>query len=212
MQNKEFIRENVYCADKPIHCFPWSSVVAGALVGLGLGFLLHLFGMGIGLTAYHTSAEGAMVLAIGGFLGLLVGAFATMFTAGFTSGYFAKTWHTRTNCGAAYGFVAWSLSIFLAAILMSNIGNYMARFNGMTAAQTSSATSSEMKATANEVASRVPPASSATTQGERNVRAMGLASLAGFIIFFVGAFAAAIGGYCGVECRNKKCRQESNLP
>ncbi|HVY53836.1 MAG TPA: hypothetical protein VHA13_04890, partial [Gammaproteobacteria bacterium] len=48
----------------------WTAVIAGALVGIGLSFLLNIFSISIGLTLIKTSAEGAVSLALGGFIGL----------------------------------------------------------------------------------------------------------------------------------------------
>ncbi|MBA2650910.1 MAG: hypothetical protein H0U73_01370, partial [Tatlockia sp.] len=36
----------------------WSAIFSGALIGLGLGFLLQLFGIAIGLSAYHSTSAG----------------------------------------------------------------------------------------------------------------------------------------------------------
>ena len=66
----------------------WSAIIAGAFVGVGLGFLLHLFGIAISLSAYSSSTNGAAeTLAIGGFIGIVIGVIVSMGAAGFVAGY-----------------------------------------------------------------------------------------------------------------------------
>lgn len=188
--------ENIACT----YFFSWSSVVLGALIALGLGFLLDLFGMGIGLSAYTNSTEGATKLAIGGFLGLIIGAIATMFTAGFAAGYFAGPHCGKKNYGVVYGFAAWCLSLLLIAMASPNITNYSYSKNNLSGAGTN-----EVAMTARNVTTNIHPATdSSDTRAEKNVRAAGILSLSLFAIFFIGAFSASIGGHAGLSSWNKR--------
>ena len=61
----------------------WTAIFVGALIGTGLGFLLHLFGIAIGLSAFSLTPDGATAVAIGGIVGMLIGVIASMLAAGY---------------------------------------------------------------------------------------------------------------------------------
>ncbi len=188
------------------HGFIWTPVVIGALAAVGLGFLLDVFAKGIGLALYTNNVDGAMTLAIGGFLGLAIGGFACMFFSGFMAGYFAGPMGKKgtKNWGCAYGFMAWCLSLVLVGAFASSFAGYNAsRYDTRTVM-----TSNEVATTTQNVANRIHPATDVTdSQAEKNVRATGLASLAVFILFFIGALAATWGGHSGANCW-EKCERE----
>src|SRR5687767_10657531 len=77
------------CGCRP-KAISWTAILAGALVGMGLTFLLNTFSIGIGLSLVRTTEDGLTSLAIGGFIGLLIGAIVSMFAAGFTAGCLGK--------------------------------------------------------------------------------------------------------------------------
>jgi hypothetical protein len=186
--------------------FSWTPVLIGAFVGVGLGFLLDLFAMGIGLTSYTTDANGATALALGGFLGMIFGAFVTMFTAGFSAGYFAGPLCGKKNYGVVYGFVAWCLSLILMVLLASNLASYTA---AKSHTQLTAPTTSEMVMTTKKVTDRLHPATDVRdTAAEKNVRAVGMISLSLFVLFIVGALSACFGGYFGMECWNKHSEKD----
>lgn len=81
-----------------ITCMCWTAVIAGALVGLGIGFLLNLFGAAIGLSAYKMNQSEA-VLAIGGVIGLLIGVIVAMGASGFVAGYLGRFHHCYCHGG-----------------------------------------------------------------------------------------------------------------
>ncbi|MBA3662340.1 MAG: hypothetical protein H0W64_11455 [Gammaproteobacteria bacterium] len=175
--------------------FSWTPILIGALVGVGLGFLLDLFGKGIGLSLYTNDTNGATILAVGGFLALLFGGFITMFAAGFATGFFAGPRCSERNYGAVYGFVAWCLSLILVAWFSTGVvgSEYMKSDSRMFTPATQ-----EMSATTERVTTRLHPATDANdTRAEKQVRATGMLSLATFIIFFIGALGASFGGYFG---------------
>ena len=66
------------------HCnkrISWSAILTGALVGVGLSFLLNLFGVAIGLSAFSMGDHGPASLAIGGLLGLIASTIIAMYCA-----------------------------------------------------------------------------------------------------------------------------------
>ena len=54
--------ENEHCVINQHSHICWSAIFAGAFVGVGLGFLLHLFGSAIGLSAYSSNSTGAQAI------------------------------------------------------------------------------------------------------------------------------------------------------
>lgn len=196
--------------------FAWSPIIVGALVAIGLGFLLDLFAMGIGLSLYTTDADGAMALAIGGLVGLLIGAIATMFTAGFAAGFFSGPFCKRKRLGFLYGFLAWCLGLILMSILASSMAHYnqmkqRVYFTTATSATPAYTTERHVAATTQSVTDRLHPATDATdSQAEKNVRAAGMISFSMFLIFFVGALSATFGGICGLSSWEKRCSHDVN--
>src|SRR5262245_61097816 len=105
-------------------CFSWRAVLAGALVAVGLSFLLNLFSLAIGLTAFNVK-DGALSLAIGGFIGMLIGVIAIMFFAGWVSGYLARHPNHDPRFGVFYGLAAWCLGLVITLILASQISQFI---------------------------------------------------------------------------------------
>jgi hypothetical protein len=190
-------KENDYIC---IQSFSWTPVILGALTALGLGFLLDLFGKGIGLTLYTTDINGATALAIGGFLGMIIGSIAAMFTAGFIAGFFAAPTCSKKNYGIVYGFAAWCLSLLLIAGFSSAMSNMGHTLSGEMITSTK-----EIGATTQNVTSRLHPATDlGDTAAEKKVRAVGIITFSMFVLFFIGAFSACIGGYCGFQCLHNR--------
>jgi len=191
----------------PHHRISWAAIFAGAFTGLGLGFLLQLFGMAINLSAYHVGSAGAeTTIAIGGFLGLLIGVFASMGTAGYVSGYLGKFHCTHHHAGAIYGFATWSLALLLAAVLMMPLSHYVSAWNNILAPH---AAVSDMMSNPHEAAMDTDTEKKPANKAETPLSKAAPTTLAGsswmlFILFFLGAFASCIGGCLGVGCR-KSC-------
>jgi hypothetical protein len=50
---------NENCVHAPeCKCIAWKPIIAGALVAIGFTFLLNIFSVAIGLTAFTTNSEG----------------------------------------------------------------------------------------------------------------------------------------------------------
>ena len=185
----------------------WSSIIAGALVGVGLGFLLNLFSMAIGLSAYSSSAHGAHVLAIGGVIGLFIGAIATMGTAGLVAGYLGRFHHCYCHGGVIYGFLTWSLALMLSAVLIMPIARYMSFYedNIGPSATAEMASAANLAQSDNTAPAATSPAAAATAVPPQN---LAWSSWIIFALFFVGAFSSCIGACCGMRCR---CERTNNL-
>lgn len=194
--------------DQHTHChhksLSWTAVITGALVGVGLSFLLNLFSVSIGLSAFTTSSEGLSTLAIGGFIGLLIVAIVSMFLTGWVAGYLGQPYCRDKNMGVLYGFTAWCLALILAALLASTFGHFVTSYAAamsnppvekvnMTTQDNAPMVSENKKETGSEV----------TVNTEKAANAIGATAFVTFILFFVGALSSCFGGYSG--CESRRC-------
>ena len=110
------------------HCgskFSWSAIFAGALVGVGTSFLLNLFAMAIGLSAFTTSPAGLSTLAVGGFVGMLIGVIVSMYATGWVAGCIARPMCHKAHHGMLYGFVAWVVALLMVMFLAAPVGRFI---------------------------------------------------------------------------------------
>lgn len=182
----------------------WTAIFAGALVGLGLGFLLNLFGVAIGLSAYHSN-QNETLIAIGGVVGLLIGVIIAMGVSGFVAGYAGRFRHCYCHWGVIYGFVTWSLTLILSALLVIPTMHYMALYEeslnpALVATEISKASEAKTSTTKEQAAS------TALNQTVKHPASLGWVV---FILFFVGAFSSCLGACWGMRCK-KEC--SSNPP
>lgn len=190
----------------------WTAVITGALVGVGLGFLLNLFSVSIGLSAFTTSTDGLSTLAIGGFIGMLIGVIATMFVTGWVAGFLGQPYCGEKNLGVLNGFTAWSLSLVLVVLLATSFGHFVTNYAAaishvsnpttnvnMTTDKAAPMVSEQKKESGNSVV---------TVNTEKAANAIGATAFVTFILFFVGALSSCFGGYSGCEAR-RNCRDGS---
>ena len=186
----------------------WAAVLAGALVGVGLGFLLNLFSMAIGLSAYSSTPTGAEVLAIGGVIGLLIGVIAAMGTAGFVSGYLGRFHHCYCHGGVLYGFITWSLALMLSAVLIIPMSHYVSFYEENLSPSVASVEMTNAIAGNNAMTGEQNPAQnvSAHTQA-KNLAWSGWIL---FGLFFIGALSSCIGACYGMRCKREEINP--NIP
>lgn len=187
-----------------LHRVSWSAVFAGALVGIGLAFLLNLFSVAIGLTAFTPSPTGNLTLAIGGIIGLGIGVFASMYLCGFTAGYLGRRQGMNRNIGIIYGFTAWCVALVLTVLLASQLSHYVRNYSDMVA------NTSTVVITSNETVSAVQtPAPAVKSHGKtavvntENTNVIGMSMFVMFLLFFIGAVSSCFGGYYGMACNEK---------
>lgn len=176
----------------------WSAIIAGALIGVGLSFLLNLFGVAIGLSAFSMSEEGGASLAIGGLIGLIVSTMVAMFFAGFTAGHLGRLYVPKRNMGLAYGFTTWSVSIILSALLTTHVGGYVKAY--------SDTVTQQGIVVVDENASPSPHHSGTKIAAVTPKEISGGIALGAFIVFglfFVGAFSSCLGAHYGMSCREE---------
>ncbi|KTD16541.1 hypothetical protein [Legionella jordanis] len=192
-----------HCAVHPFKRVSWTAIFAGALVGVGLGFLLNVFGFAIGLSAFTLNNQGATVLAIGGLIGIIIAVVVSMVVAGYTAGYLGRLYCPQRNLGILYGFLTWSVALILSAILAGHVSNFV---GGYTNAATNSVNVSSQNA--NTVTPQIT-AQNQNASGNTNVnvnaspRSLAWAAFIIFILFFIGAVSTCFGAHWGMSCRRE---------
>lgn len=190
-------------------CVSWNAVIIGALVGMGIAFLLNLFSMAIGLSLFTTSNAGMISVATGGFLGLLISGIISMFAAGMTAGYIGRSQCMNPNVGIIYGFVTWVVALIFSALITSHLAQFTANYVNLVKNQ------AVVKVTENV---RMPALKSMTQDQEttkiyvnprKATNAVGYASLFTFILLFVGAISSCFGGYFGMGCNCYEKKKKS---
>lgn len=185
--------------DKNVGSICWSALFVGAFVGVGLAFLLNLFGLAIGLSMYSSTANGAMVIAVGGFLGFLIGVIAAMGTAGFVSGYLTKSALWVPGKGVIYGFVTWSLTLALSAVLIMPLTRYVSSYKANLVHTTIYASNSDIRGVSGTNTTNMTTVNSSELAGS---------SWLLFALFFIGALSSAIGACLGMHCHCNKEHDE----
>lgn len=184
----------------------WSAILMGALAAIGLSFLLNLFSIAIGLTAVATNSTGNGTLALGSFLGLLIGSIACMFFSGWLAGYIARPSYKKINVGGVYGFAAWCLALLITILTASSVGKFIA---GSANSLANPAAFSEMRVNQPDNLTAVTISSATHDQINNPTKSLNAASVGAFLIFilfFVGALSSTIGGYCAGSIKNKDDR------
>lgn len=100
--------------------FSWGAVLAGAAISLGLWLLLHLLGLGAGLTALNPDDAGS-IRGVGMTTGVwsLIVPLIAMFLGGFAA---AKVAGPITRLGGAiHGAVLWSIATLASAMILVSL-------------------------------------------------------------------------------------------
>lgn len=186
----------------------WTAIFVGALVGVGLGFLLTLFSMAIGLSLFTLSSNGAIVLAIGGFLGVLIGLIVSMLAAGYAAGYLGRLYCPERNLGILYGFTTWTVALLLSAVAIGHISQYVANYP---TAIPHSVKQMIPVVTANTEAitptASGPQTRKQTTAANTTIRIDTTPSTLAwngfviFVLFFIGALSTCFGACWGMTCK-----------
>ncbi|MFZ2315280.1 MAG: hypothetical protein WAW86_06455 [Gammaproteobacteria bacterium] len=199
-------------------CFSWSAVIVGALVAIGISFLLNMFSVAIGLTAFaHT--DSATTLAVGGFIGMVIVAIVSMGFGGWVAGHMGASkayCHDGVyscNYGALYGFTAWCLALVFAVFMSAHMGSFVATSTAMLSGPVA------VQGVANSVDKKAPTVvtvqkSEESTKVTANVnvedaaKAAAMTTFMAFFLFFIGALSAAIFGHFAYACCCKRCEKD----
>lgn len=209
------MNEKLDLTQSEVNTFPricWSAIFAGAFIGVGLGFLLQLYGVAIGLSAFNTSANGAATIAIGGFIGFLIGIIASMGVAGFVSGYLGRFHYCHCHGGVIYGFLTWSIALLLSAAMALPLMHYASAYNKALAPTISvNESMPQSVAISSNAASdaKNKPIGGNETEVQVTPNTLTGASWIIFILFFVGAISSTIGACMGI--RGKHCGHKENI-
>lgn len=204
--------------------FCWSAIIAGALVGMGVSFLLNLFALAIGVTAFIYT-DTTQTFAIGGFIALVIIAITSMGSLGWISGYLgAKNkicyndhiQYNTTSCpaGCIYGFIAWCVALILTIFLSTHMGNYITSQriaisspNYITKTQTvSSRPFLTTKSTSHQNISRDEDK---TLIQDNAAKTLAMTTFVTFIVFFIGALSATIAGHLGFNTYLKSVKEHA---
>lgn len=181
----------------------WSAIWMGALVGIGLGFLLQLFGSMIGLSVF-TAHNGALTIAVGGMIGFLLAIIVSMFAAGYAAGYLGRDFSQQRGVSLLYGFSTWTLALLLSAVLMGYVGKYVGMYgntlahNGVVVAMADNSVTQHFNA-------NNQPRHEENNQGnyalKLKISTQDLTWIASvvFIMFFIGAVASCAGSLYGMR-------------
>lgn len=216
---KEILSEEIHIKKIKGKCFSWSAVIVGALVGLGVSFLLNLLGISLGLAAFTTSTTTAnLTFAIGGFIGLLIISIISMSILGWIAGSLGA--FTKINCnkniihcnfGCLYGFSAWALALIISVFLSVHVGNFLSY---TMASLTNPAIAVERYVNNHNKNYQAPTTASNTAMisnmqtapvnADDAKKMVTATSLAAFILFLVGAvFASLLGHIAFAHCLRK---------
>lgn len=184
----------------------WTAIFIGAIVGLGLSFLLNLFGIAIGLSAYTLSNDGAIVLAVGGLCGIIIGIIASMLAAGYAAGYLGRYHCPQRNLGIIYGFTTWTVALVLSAMIGTQISGYITSYSN--AMSHSVVVSSQDKAHSSPTVTvkNTPSADNVdhkTIKVTTSANSLAWGAFSVFVIFFIGAVASCIGACWGMSCKRE---------
>jgi hypothetical protein len=193
------------CQCEARHCVSWSSIFAGAIVGLGLGFLFTLFNIAIGLKSFNNTADGATVFLVGGFVGLVVGTFVSMFAAGWTAGRLARRPGLNPRkLDLIYGFSAWTVSLVLSVFLAAHMGSFVMSHTNVLSNPNASFVmvtndSAPIVTVNNDSVGTVVAMNKAKTDQ------LATTTFITFFMFFFGALSSCFGAHCGLSwCRSEK--------
>lgn len=197
-QSTECVRK--YC----FRCVSWTPIFIGAIVGVGLAFLLNLFGIGIGLSAFTTSAN-VNTFAIGGFLGLAFGTIVASFVSGWVAGFLGKPY--RYNFGVLYGFSAWCVALILLIILSGPTVHFVTHLTQYVTNNSVVLGTNEMGMNPVQPVQNNTATPAATPENSKDLAKV---TFAIFALMFLGAISSCFGGHFGVMRRRKD--EEVNPP
>lgn len=181
--------DNIMMHSNDCKCFSWKPVLAGALTAIGLTFLLNLFSVAIGLTAYTTSSDGVESLAMGGLLGTAIGIVASMFASGWLAGYLGQRYCSKGHLGAFYGFLAWCVALIAGVFLAAHMQQYISFYNHFISGTSADTVASVVVANKKAIA----------VIQNIQVNKLVISTYVLFILFFLSALASSLGGDLGMR-------------
>lgn len=168
--------------------FSWTAVLVGALVGLGINFLLNLLSLALGISAFSEQTNDKISISIVGLTLFILVAIVSMFTTGWIAGRLTILSSIQKRWGILYGFSAWCICFIMTVILLMNTMQFTQFHSNFTSKNLS----------AIKITNQLPMITeSQSNNSETNKKIIGLNAYATFIFFLIGATSSAIGGYTG---------------
>ena len=182
----------------------WSAIFAGAIVGVGLGFILHLFGFAMGLSAYQSATNGSTAVAMGGILGLLISVIVSMGIAGCVAGLLGRNHHCYCHGGVIYGFMTWSLSLILSAILFLPLIHYVGAYTKTLSHSVVQGKSLPSTGDTSTINSPIKSHDQENTASKATTTDLAWSGWLVFILFIAGAFSCCIGACYGMSFKRQE--------
>jgi len=154
-------------------------------MAIGLSFLLHLFSVAIGLSAFSIDNQGVESLILSGLIATAFGTVIIMFASGWMAGYLGNRACNKRHLGALYGFLTWVVALIVLMLIVDSILHYVTVYSH------SISIVAEMPADAAKHMQN--------TMNQQAVHSAVVSSYVLFVLFFLGAFAASLGGHCGMR-------------
>jgi uncharacterized membrane-anchored protein YitT (DUF2179 family) len=201
--DRNVIVNDTKCATK---CLSWTAVFAGALVGVGLSFLLNLFSLAVGISAFATAQDGTTALAVGGLLALAISTIIAMFLAGATAGGLGRSTvlgSPSCHLGSLYGFTTWTVTLIMSVMLAMHMGHFIS----YTTTKLANPSATMVKQTQDEVASAAnttQDSTQMTVSEDKAAHGLATAAFVTFLLFLIGAISACFGAHCGLKCCCKR--------
>ncbi len=203
MKNKA-MNETHYCNPHPFKRISWTAIFVGAIVGMGLGFLLNLFGIAIGLSAFIVGSDDEIMLAVGGIAGIIIGVIVSMLAAGYATGYLSRFYCPERNLGIVYGFTTWSVALILTAVIGAQVSSYVTSYTNTITHSTLAVPDDKTHSLATVI---FKTTASTTDTNQKTIKMTTSASnlawgaLGVFVLFFIIALASCVGACWGMSCK-----------
>ena len=170
-------------------CLSWKPIIAGALVAIGLSFLLNLFSVAIGLTVFTTNSEGVQILVFSGLIACCIGIVTSMFASGWITGYLGQRHCNKRHLGALYGFLAWCVALIVTIFIATQVQQYVSFYGNFLSGSNA----------AIQVSHSAAPLDNVVTTASMPANNLVISTYILFSLFFLSAFACSLGGHCGMR-------------
>lgn len=175
--------------------FSWTAVFVGALVGLGLNFLLNLISLAVGISIFSQQTLDTVSFSLWGIVGFILVAVFSMFFTGWIAGRLTILPSIRKYWGCLYGFSAWCLSFIMTVILLMNTLQFTQFHSNFTSKNIHAIKISNQQPMLTE---------SQGSNSETDKKTIGLNAYVTFIFFLLGACSSTLGGYVGFRSEKKE--------
>lgn len=180
---------------KPIS---WTAILAGALVGVGVNFLLNLLALGLAMACFSVALSGKTEFSFFGFMWFWFSAILAMFTTGWVAGILTPPLLPHRAWGILYGFLAWALLLIITVIIITNMIQFTAFHGNFTSNLVAVKLTNNAPMLTETVSGKVANAPLSINL-ELGKKVIVLNAFLTFLLFCTGGIASCIGGYLGYQ-------------